>query len=91
MLTAAHCVSGKSTLGMEILVGTNKIRNGDGKYHQAEHFKVHEDYKKNAVKRIGDIAIIRIMGKFDFNDKVQPIELSIEDAPNGAVAGRYLS
>lgn len=89
VLTAAHCVAGKSTLGMEILVGTNKIKNGGGKYHQAEHFKIHEDYTRNAVRRVGDIAILRIMGTFDFNDKVQPIELSSEEAPNGAVAGGH--
>lgn len=74
---------------MEILVGTNKIRNGDGKYHQAEHFKIHEEYTQSIMKRIGDVALLRIIGKFDFNEKVQPIELSPDEVPNGVVAGRY--
>ena len=91
-MTAAHCVVGKSTLGMEILVGTNIIKNAEkhgGKYYQAEHFKMHEDYNPTRLKRNGDIAVLRIIERFQFNERVQPIEMSPNDVPAGAQASEY--
>lgn len=73
----------KSTLGIEILVGTNNLKSG-GKYYHAEHFKIHEDYHKG--RHLNDIAVLRVIGKFEFDENVQPIELSREHVPEGAVA-----
>lgn len=67
-------------------MGTNNLKNG-GKYYQAEHFVMHEDFKPRKMKRAGDIAVLRIIGKFNFNDEVQPIELSPIEVENGAEAG----
>lgn len=73
---------------MEILVGTNNLKSG-GEYYQAEHLKIHSDYKSTGMKRLGDIALIRIMDKFNFNDKVQPIELYRDEVPAGVEACEY--
>lgn len=71
---------------MEILVGTNNLKSG-GKYYQAEYLKMHEEY--NFAARSGDIGVIRIMGKFKFDAKVQPIALSSEDVPDGVEACEF--
>lgn len=42
----------------------------------------HDKYDKD--RHANDIAVIRVQGKFDFSDTVQPIELSSSDVPNGA-------
>lgn len=73
---------------MEILVGTNNLRSG-GKYYKAEHFKVHHDYRRVGMKRVGDIAVLRIFDKFNFDEKVQPIELYSGDVPAGGQGCEY--
>lgn len=73
---------------MEILVGTTSLRSG-GKYYRAEVFKVHEDYGKGGIKRLGDIAVLRVAEKIDFNDKVQPIKLNPDEVPGGVEASKY--
>lgn len=70
---------------MEILVGTNNLKSG-GKYYRAEVFKIHEDYGKGGMKRLGDIAVIRIADKISFNEEVQPIELYRDEVPGGVEA-----
>lgn len=75
----------KSTLGMEIMVGSENQKMG-GKYYQAEHYVEHDDFKLRNMRRPGDIAVIRTIGKIDFNEKVQPIELSSTEPKDGASA-----
>lgn len=72
----------KSTRGVEILVGTNNIKTG-GKYYAAEQLKLHEDFVN--LHRLYDMAVVRVTEKIEFNDKVQPIELSPDRVPNNAV------
>lgn len=68
---------------MDILVGTNNLKSG-GDYYEVEYFKMHEDY--SFVRRSGDIGVIRIAGKFKFNDRVQPVKLSPHEVPDGLQA-----
>lgn len=79
-------ISSRTTEGMDILVGTNNLKTG-GEYYEVEYFKMHEDY--NFVKRSGDIGVIRIAGKFKFNDKVQPVRLSSVEVPEGIQVCEY--
>lgn len=72
---------------MEILVGTNNIKSG-GKYYRALVFKIHEDYNTGGMKRLGDIAVIRVAENISFNEKVQPIELYPNEVPGGVEASK---
>lgn len=73
---------------MEILVGTNNLWSG-GKYHRALVFKMHEDYGTGGMKRLGDIAVLRVAEKFSFNEEVQPIKLYPNEVPAGVEARKY--
>lgn len=66
---------------IEILVGTNDLTNG-GKYYKAEKLTAHENYNKPLYAN--DIAVIKLQGKIEFSEKVQPIELGEEDVPAGS-------
>lgn len=81
VLTAAHCIDQNSPPNnLEILVGTNDLGNGGTRY-KIENIILHEDH--NDPKFSNDIALIRVKGSIQFNDKVQPIEYSSEEVPDG--------
>lgn len=67
---------------MEVLVGTNNIKNG-GKCYAVKQIKLHDNYVN--LHRLYDIALVQVAEKIEFNDKVQPIELSPDKVPNNAV------
>lgn len=71
---------------MDIMVGTNNLKKG-GDYYEVESFKMHEDY--NFARRSGDIGVVRIYGKFKFNDRVQPVKISPNAAPEGLQVCEY--
>lgn len=81
ILTAAHCVENRSPLSLGVLVGTNDLKNG-GTYYEVDKYYAHEDY--NNPDFAYDIAVIRVEGTIEFNDRVQPIEPSSEEVPDGA-------
>lgn len=66
---------------LEILVGTNDLKKG-GKYYKVANFTTHEHFDSPLFAH--DIAVVKLQDKIEFNDKVQPIELSKEDIPDGA-------
>lgn len=70
-LTASHCVIRRNANALEILVGTNDLSNG-GTYYKVERYVTHEEYRWFA----NDIAVIRVQGKIEFNNHVQPISIS---------------
>lgn len=63
--------------------GSNDL-NGNGTYYKLEEIVIHEKYDEP--KFAYDIAVIRVRGSIALNDKVQSIELSPEEVPDGAVA-----
>lgn len=81
ILTASHCVFGLNAGSLEILVGTNDLTSG-GTYYKVERFITHEKFRKYLLAN--DIAVIRVQGKIEFNNRVQPIEPSPEEMANGA-------
>jgi len=82
IVTASHCVIGQSVKNLEVFVGSNDLRSG-GTYYKVEKYITHEKY--NQPSFANDIAVIRVQGSITFNDKVQPIEYSSEEVPDGAV------
>lgn len=72
------CIS-QAAENLRILVGTNDLREG-GTYYNVEKLIRHQNY--NSPSFANDIALIKIVGEIDFNDKVQPIEVASEDVPD---------
>ena len=66
-----------------IYVGSNDLLLADGTYYRAKQIIAHNDY--NRPNFANDIALIRVHGPIVFTDKVQPIEYSSEEVPDGAV------
>lgn len=81
ILTASHCVAGQSPSNVEILVGTNSLREG-GQYYNIEKFIMHEKY--NQPQFANDIALIKLKEPIEFNDRVKPIELGKDEVEDGA-------
>lgn len=81
IITAGHCIAGKSTSNLEILVGTIDLKNG-GTYYKADKLIAHEGY--NRPQYANDIALVRVKDTIQFSDKVQPIELLKEEVADGA-------
>lgn len=56
---------------------------GNGTYYKSKKLIYHEQY--NQPRFAYDIAVIRLRKPIEFTDKVQPIELSPEEVPDGVV------
>lgn len=81
VLTAAHCVVDYKPQSLSILAGTSKLKGGGGKRYLVEKITVHPDYKELVTS---DIAVMKINGTFDFNDKkIQPIKYSDQEIGGG--------
>lgn len=80
LLTASHCVAGHSPKSLEVLVGTNDLNSG-GTYYRVQKFYTHEGY--NRPRFANDVAVIRVEGTIEFNDRIKPIEPSTETVNDG--------
>lgn len=65
------------------MVGTNDLVVG-GIYYRAKKYIKHEKHAAPPSIYSNDFALIQIWGTIDFNDKVQPIEPSLEEIPVGS-------
>ncbi|XP_031627817.1 trypsin-3-like [Contarinia nasturtii] len=81
IVTASHCVIGQSSRTLEVLVGTNDLKNG-GIYYKVARYFAHEQYDSPAFAN--DIALIKVKDEIEFTEKVKPIELSKDEVPDGA-------
>lgn len=77
ILTASHCLEHATAESVDVLVGTNDLKNG-GKYYKSNRFVLHENYNKPMYAY--DIALIEVNETIEFNSLVQPIEPALEDA-----------
>lgn len=66
----------------KILVGTNDLSNG-GQLYDVEKYIAHEDHDNPQFAF--DIAVIKVKGSIQFNDKVQPIKLLSEEVSDGVL------
>lgn len=93
MLTAAHCLTGTNADGtpydpsdLSIVAGTdNPALVGIGQELRMETFFIHPDY--DLTNFLHDIALVKLNGKLQFNDKVQPIGIvSKQNEALGAIS-----
>lgn len=62
------------------MVGTNVLNEG-GTYYKTDRYVMHESY--NRPNFANDIAVLKVQGEIEFNDKVQPIDLLADEVPDG--------
>lgn len=66
---------------MSVLVGTNDLLKG-GQVYEVEKYIAHESH--DDPEYAFDIAVVKIKGKIEYNEKVKPIKLLSEEVPDGA-------
>ena len=74
VLTAGHCVSGRSLASLRVRSGSNYIHRG-GVLHNVNKIMLHEGYSLNTVPR-NDVAIIRVDEPFELSENTYPIKLN---------------
>ncbi|XP_031788471.1 chymotrypsin-2-like [Nasonia vitripennis] len=77
ILTAAHCVIGRSGNAVTVVAGTHLLNCGAEQTFKSEYITWHEKY--NGGLFINDVGLIRVDRDIEFNEKVQPIPLPNED------------
>ncbi|XP_017782136.1 PREDICTED: chymotrypsin-1-like [Nicrophorus vespilloides] len=73
ILTAAHCVVGKSPSSLNVVVGSNQL-NPVGKVYKVSNAIFHENYDSNSIEN--DVAVIKLEEPLTFSNSVQPIPLA---------------
>lgn len=63
-----------------VMVGTHDLTKPGASFHRVDVVKRHENF--NAHYWSNDIAIMHLRDKFEFNEKVQPIELAKDEIPD---------
>nr|CAD7586358.1 unnamed protein product [Timema genevievae] len=76
VLTAAHCVYGRSASILAVRAGSS-IRNNGGTLHYFEKVVIHQDYDDDYLAN--DIAVIKVNSSFEFGPSVQPVALPIQN------------
>lgn len=69
---------------LTILVGTNDLSAG-GVRHTIVSFIIHPEYNWGSDAVVNDIGLIRVKDAIEFNEIVQPIELSTQNIPPGSI------
>ncbi|CAH0596907.1 unnamed protein product [Chrysodeixis includens] len=73
VLTAAHCVAGRSTGNTAVVVGEHNVQYADSPatvVHQLERIIIHPQYVSSSYDY--DIAMLKVVGTIAFNDRVGP-------------------
>ncbi|ALC46476.1 CG5255, partial [Drosophila busckii] len=74
LLTAAHCIHGKSPSAFRVLTGTQDLQQNVSKYYYVDRILEHCDYEPRRYRN--DIALLHLNESIVFNNATQPVELS---------------
>ncbi|XP_041355518.1 fibrinolytic enzyme, isozyme C-like [Gigantopelta aegis] len=84
ILTAAHCVDGRTTSSFSVYAGSTSRTTG-GVLRSVSSMKVHENYNDGSATFANDVAVIFLSGEFDFeNPNIQKAILAKSDDPDYA-------
>ncbi|XP_035788749.1 chymotrypsin-2-like [Anopheles albimanus] len=78
ILTAAHCLKEKDAADLEVLAGTNSLREG-GQRYRVDRLYSHSRY--NRPQFHNDIALLHLAAPIQFSSKIQSIEYSEHALP----------
>lgn len=76
VLTAGHCLMDVVPRALTVVAGSNSVAEGGVERAVAEGIS-HPDF--DSVKRINDIALLRLAEPFQFTDLIKPIEIDPEE------------
>ncbi|EGU54777.1 secreted peptidase [Vibrio nigripulchritudo ATCC 27043] len=68
VLTAAHCLDGKSASGVQIRIGVSDLRTNQGEKHNVSQFIVHEGWGTSGISN--DIALLKLATPVDAKYKI---------------------
>ncbi|KAL7288898.1 hypothetical protein TKK_0016868 [Trichogramma kaykai] len=77
ILTAAHCVLGRSGASVTVVAGTNLLNGGNEIVYKSEYIVWHKKF--DMFRLVNDVALIRVDKTIEFGEKIQPISLPRED------------
>ncbi|XP_045460105.1 chymotrypsin-1-like [Harmonia axyridis] len=80
ILTAAHCIVGKTLSRLSVVAGTNSL-DGTGKRYTIQRGILHPSYDRT--RSTSDIAILKLRETISFNEKIKTINLPKVDTPRG--------
>lgn len=81
VLTASHCIDGWSASLINIYVGSNQL-NSNGVVYKSEKLIKHENYDNPEYHN--DIALVKSVEPFIFNERVKPIPIRQTRLPDKA-------
>ncbi|XP_045501926.1 chymotrypsin-2-like [Colias croceus] len=74
VLTAAHCTINVHPDNITVVAGTNSLDSDDGMRYNLDEIINHENYNQTTLEN--DIALLRIVGEFDYSSDIAPIALA---------------
>lgn len=80
VVTAAHCVVNYTANQLSILSGTSQLKGGGGQRYYVRSFTAHPNYQE---LKSSDIAVMRINGTIEYNEKTAAIPYSSEEIGGG--------
>ncbi|XP_049828783.1 trypsin-7-like [Schistocerca gregaria] len=73
VLTAGHCLVGVSPKNISVMLGINDLLSLQRVLPRVDRIIVHEDFDRDFLHDINDVALIRLAQSVPFNDQVAPI------------------
>ncbi|MFE6497136.1 S1 family serine peptidase [Streptomyces sp. NPDC057748] len=74
VLTAAHCLEGRTANRLQVAVGSNTLVPG-GTFYPVQEYRLHENYNGAAAGVPNDIAVLKLATPIAYTPQVQPIAL----------------
>ncbi|WP_435190569.1 S1 family serine peptidase [Streptomyces sp. bgisy126] len=72
VLTAAHCLAGRTASGLRVVTGTHTLDSGGAAY-AVQELTVHEGYNASAPGMPNDIGLVKLASPLAYTSLVQPV------------------